>query len=158
MFDDERCSLPVFHLPQSVSLVLLDPYKVGLKTGNVCKKLDLLLLLLMMTITIAQLLFLRVNAFSCISAAKRIQTIYTNAWRWAVIWSLPNCQTGWDSVVSIATCYGLEGSGIKSRWGRDFLHPSRLALGPTQTPIQWVPGIFPQGKAAWAWRWPSTPI
>jgi len=26
------------------------------------------------------------------------------------------------------------------RWGRDFLHLSRPALGSTQPPIQWVPG------------------
>ena len=43
--------------------------------------------------------------------------------------------------VSIATRYRLDGSGIESRWGRDFLHPSRLALGPTQPPVQWVPGL-----------------
>jgi hypothetical protein len=29
------------------------------------------------------------------------------------------------------TRYGLEGPGIENRWGRDFLHQSRLALGPT---------------------------
>jgi hypothetical protein len=34
------------------------------------------------------------------------------------------------SVVSIATCYGLDDPGIKSWWGRDFLHTSRPALGP----------------------------
>ena len=48
---------------------------------------------------------------------------------------------GRDSAVGIATRHGLDGPGIESRWGRDFLHPSRLALGPTQPPVQWVPGL-----------------
>ena len=49
---------------------------------------------------------------------------------------------GRDSSVGIATSYGLDGPGIESRWGRDFQHPSRPTLGPTQPSIQWVPGLF----------------
>jgi hypothetical protein len=45
MFDDDRCTSLVSHLSQCVSL-LLDSHKVGLKKGNMCKKQDLLLLLL----------------------------------------------------------------------------------------------------------------
>jgi hypothetical protein len=48
---------------------------------------------------------------------------------------------GRDSSVGIATGYGLEGPGIESRWGRDFSHTSRPALGSTQPPVQWVPGL-----------------
>jgi hypothetical protein len=34
------------------------------------------------------------------------------------------------SSVGIATCYGLDGPGIESRWGRDFPQPSRPPWGP----------------------------
>jgi hypothetical protein len=53
---------------------------------------------------------------------------------------------GLDNPVGIATRYGLDGPGIESRWRRDFPHPSRPDLGPTQPPIQWVPGLFPGVK------------
>jgi hypothetical protein len=48
---------------------------------------------------------------------------------------------GPGSVVGIATGYGLGGPGIKPQWEQDFLHLSRLALGTTQPPVQWVPGL-----------------
>ena len=59
---------------------------------------------------------------------------------------------GRDSSVGIATRYWLDGPGIESRWGRDFPRPARPALGPTEHPIQWLPGLFPGGEAAGAWR------
>ena len=48
---------------------------------------------------------------------------------------------GRDSSVGIATRYGLGGPMNESRWGRDFSHPSSPALGPTQPPVRWVPGL-----------------
>jgi len=49
--------------------------------------------------------------------------------------------SGPGSSVGIATDFGLDGAGIESRWGRDFPHPSTPALGLTQPPVQWVPGL-----------------
>jgi hypothetical protein len=50
-----------------------------------------------------------------------------------------------------ATGYGLEGPGCETRWQHEifsFVYPSRTILGPTQTPLQWVPGRFPRNNAA----------
>ena len=48
---------------------------------------------------------------------------------------------GRDSSVGIVTSYGLDGLGIECRWGRDFPHLYRPALGLTQPPVQWIPGL-----------------
>jgi hypothetical protein len=58
-------------------------------------------------------------------------------------------------VLNIATRYCLDGTGIKSHLGRNFPHPSRPALEPTQCPRAVVPpvtALITGGKAAGAWR------
>jgi hypothetical protein len=50
------------------------------------------------------------------------------------------------SSVGIATHYGLDGTGIESRWGQDFLHPSRPSV--LHSGYQ----VFPGGKADRAWH------
>jgi len=51
-----------------------------------------------------------------------------------------NPYSGPDSSVSIATDYGLDGPGSNPSRDEIFL-PSRPALGPTQPPLKWVPGL-----------------
>ena len=55
-----------------------------------------------------------------------------------------------DTAVGIATCYGLDGPGIKSQWGEIFCyHPDRACGLPSLLYNgYWV---FPRGRAAGAW-------
>ena len=51
-----------------------------------------------------------------------------------------HCIRGPGSLVGIATDYGVDGSG-SNPGGDETFRPSRPALGPTQPPVQLVPGL-----------------
>ena len=48
---------------------------------------------------------------------------------------------GPGSSVGIASDYGLDGPRLNPG-GDEIFRPSRPALGPTQPPVQWVPGLY----------------
>jgi len=73
-----------------------------------------------------------------IKFARQLRTKHQNKFN-SVFYCTHPVLSGPGSVVGIATGYGLDDPGIESRWGRDFPHLSRPALGPKQPPVQGVP-------------------
>jgi len=62
-----------------------------------------------------------------------------------------------DSIIGKATRYGLDHPRMEFRWGWDFPHSSRPALGFTNLLYSGYRGS-PGSKVAGAWLWPPTPI
>jgi hypothetical protein len=72
------------------------------------------------------------------------EELHTDIWLvFMFIYNVYMVNVDWGRVVDIATCYGLDGLGIECGWQQNFLHPSRPILNTTQSPVQWVPGLFP---------------
>jgi hypothetical protein len=59
-----------------------------------------------------------------------------------IVYGVSTSPGGKGNSVGIVTRNELDGPGIESRWGRDFPHPPRPVLKPTQPAVQRVPGLF----------------
>ena len=72
-----------------------------------------------------------------LSASSFSDSQYSKPW----YWTLTNTHIifkGWDSSVSIATRYGLDGPGIESQWGARFSAP--VQTGPGSHPASYTMG------------------
>jgi hypothetical protein len=82
----------------------------------------------------------QIHIHMCIICVVKLAGFTNILWSSFLIFLHKIC-VGQDSSARVATCYGLDGPGIESGRGREFPYPSRPALGSTQSPIQWVPGL-----------------
>lgn len=78
-----------------------------------------------------------------------------------VIWTVDRI-IKWNTSVCVIVAshlnlhYKLDSPGFETRWGWDFLYPSRKALKPTLLPLLWVMRLLPRNKVARMWCWPPT--
>jgi hypothetical protein len=63
-----------------------------------------------------------------------------------------------DGSVGIATHTGWTVRLWNPSGGRDFPHPYRPAVGPTQPTVKWVMGLLPLGNVTGVWPCPPTHI
>ena len=90
------------------------------------------------------------------SSSSRSHEIPRILWTWNIIQHYVY-SSGPGSSVSVATDCGLDSPG-SNPGGDEIFRPSRPALGPTQPPVKWVPGVSRRYSAAGACCWPLTPF
>jgi hypothetical protein len=79
--------------------------------------------------------------------------------QWLSFFSEP-CTSGFLSGAGIVTRYWLQGAGFEPQSGKVIffsVYSSRPAQRSTQTPVKWVLGHFPVGKATGKRSWPPSP-
>ena len=86
----------------------------------------------------------------CFGGVLRRITTFSGFWYNVSFYQFLNNWGGPGNSVGIATDYGLDGSG-SNPGGDEIFRPYRPALGPTQLPVQWVPGLSRGVEAAGAW-------
>ena len=90
------------------------------------------------------LLSSRISRLPLVSTQPSIQLIHFESFAggaFVVTFSQPLATIcGPGSSVGIATDYGLDDPG-SNPGGDDIFRPSRPAVGPTQPPLKWVPGL-----------------
>jgi hypothetical protein len=80
------------------------------------------------------------------------QDYYVNKKKACIVYEMTLVAVSWDSVVGIATRYGLDGSGIESRWRARFSAPVHTGPGAHPASYTMGKGLFTGGKAAGPWH------